>query len=213
MFVFTQQRSLQNNTFLLLIPNRNIQASWKKKFLRTRKVSSSSLKFKFPCMNFFQLSHFKVDSKICRTPHENWGRRWHHCCDNFEWNWYIDRSSILWSRTFIRGWLQRLTPMSKTKHLRQMLICRLDRAVNDRIQMWWLAKFFWIFKFKYTTKTLHYDLFYTESASDFKTYPYEISTKIYFVVQLFKKVWTWGGEILNALFCKNDLFPWCWMLS
>ena len=159
MFVLKQQRSLQNNTFLFLIPNRNIQASWKMKFLRTRKVSSSSLKFKFPCMNFFQLSHFKVDSKICRTPHENWGRRWHHCCDNFEWNWYIDRSSILWSRTFIRGWLQRLTPMSKTKHLRQMLICRLDRAVNERIQMWWLAKFFWIFKFKYTTKTLHYDLF------------------------------------------------------
>ena len=128
MFVLKQQRSLQNNTFLFLIPNRNIQASWKMKFLRTRKVSSSSLKFKFPCMNFFQLSHFKVDSKICRTPRENWCRRWHHCCDNFEWNWYNDRSSVLRSRTFVMGWLQRITPVFKTKHLRQMLICRLDKG-------------------------------------------------------------------------------------
>ena len=92
------------------------------------KVSSSSLKFKFPCMNFFQLSHFKVDSKICRTPRENWCRRWHHCCDNFEWNWYNDRSSVLRSRTFVMGWLQRITPVFKTKHLRQMLICRLDKG-------------------------------------------------------------------------------------
>ena len=89
--------------FWFLIPNRNIQASWKMKFLRAKKVSSSSLKFKFPFMNFFQLSHFKVDSKICRIPLENGGRRWHyHCCDNFELNWYIDRSSILQSRTFVR---------------------------------------------------------------------------------------------------------------
>ena len=92
------------------------------------KVSSSSLKFKFPCMNFFQLSHFKVDSKICRTPRENWCRRWHHCCDNFEWNWYSDRSSVLWSGTFVMGCLQRITPVFKTKHLRQMLICRLDKG-------------------------------------------------------------------------------------
>ena len=70
--------------FWFLITNRNIQASWKIKFLRKRKVSSSSLKFRLPCMNFSQLSHFKVDSKFCRTPSENGGSRWYYCCDNFE---------------------------------------------------------------------------------------------------------------------------------
>ena len=116
-FVLKQQRFLQSNTFLFLILNRNIQASWKIKFLRPRKVSSSTLKFKFPCMNFFQLSHFKFDFKICRARPENGVRRWHHCCD--------------------KG----ITPVFKTKNLRQMLICKLDRTVNDRIQMWWLAIF------------------------------------------------------------------------
>ena len=123
-FVLKQQRFLQSNTFLFLIPNRNIQASWKMKFLRPRKVSSSSLKFKFPCMIFFQLSYLKFNSKICWVRLENGVRRWHHCCD--------------------KG----MIPVFKTKNLRQMLICKLDRTVNDRIQMWWLAIFFWIFKLK-----------------------------------------------------------------
>ena len=102
--LFWNSKDLYKTThFWFLIPNRNIQPSWKMKYLRERKVSSSSLKFKSPCMNFSQLSHFKVDSKICRIPLENGGRRWHHhCCDNFELNWYIDRSSILQRRTFVR---------------------------------------------------------------------------------------------------------------
>ena len=123
-FGLKQQRFLQINTFLFLIPNRKIQALWKMKFLRPRKVPSSSLKLKFPCMNFFQLSHFKFNSNICRARPENGVRRWHHCCD--------------------KG----MTPVFKTKNLRQMLICKLDSTVNDRIEMWWLAIFFWIFKFK-----------------------------------------------------------------
>ena len=76
--------------------------------------------------------------------------------------------------------------------------------------MWWLAKFFWIFKFKETTKTLNCDMFRPQPTKKvyltFGRTLTKISTKIYFVVELFKKVWTWGGEILNALFCKNDLF-------
>ena len=123
-FVLKQQRVLQSYTFFFLIPNRIIQASWKMKLLRPRKVSSSFLKFKFPCMIFFQLCHFKFNYKICRARLENGVSRWHHCFD--------------------KG----MTPVFKTKNLRQMLIYKLDRTVNDRIQMWWLANFFWIFKFK-----------------------------------------------------------------
>ena len=101
--LFWNSKDLYKTThFWFLIPNRNIQASWEMKFVRTRKESSSSLKFKFPCMNFSQLSYLKVDSKICRTPSENGGSKWHHCCENFELNEYIDRSSILQSRTFVR---------------------------------------------------------------------------------------------------------------
>ena len=99
--------------------------------------------------------------------------------------------------------------MFKSKKLRQMLSFELDRAVNDRIQMWWLAKSFWILKFKDATKALNWNIQvppYKESASDFWTYPYEVSTKIYFVVELLRKVWTWFDEILNGSFCKSDLF-------
>ena len=95
MFVLKQQRSLQNNTFLVFDMKQKHSSIKKMKFLRTRKVPSSSLKFKFPFK-------FKFGNKICRTPPENEGSRWHHCHDNFEWNWYIDRSSILQSRTFVR---------------------------------------------------------------------------------------------------------------
>ena len=122
-FILKQQRFLQSSTFLFLIPNRNIQALWIMKFLRPRKVPSSSLKFKFPCMIFFQLSHFKFNFKIFKAPPDG-VRIWHHCCD--------------------KG----MTPVFNTKSLKQMLICKLDRTVNDRIQMQWLAIFFWIFKFK-----------------------------------------------------------------
>ena len=99
--VLKHQRSLKNNIFgfwyqIETFKHHEKWNSWGKK------VSSSSLKCKFPCMNFPQLSHFKVDSKICRTPSENGGSRWHHCCDNFELNWYIDRSSIQQGRTFLR---------------------------------------------------------------------------------------------------------------
>ena len=94
--LFWNSKDLYKTThFWILISNRNIQASWKMKFLRTRKVPSSSLQFKFPFK-------FKFGNKICRTPPENEGSRWHHCHDNFEWNWYIDRSTILQSRTFVR---------------------------------------------------------------------------------------------------------------
>ena len=33
------------------------------------------------------------------------------------------------------SWLQGMTPVFKTKNLKQMLICKLDTAVNDRTQM------------------------------------------------------------------------------
>ena len=156
-FILKQQRFLQSNTFSFLITNRNIQASWKMKFLRPRKVSSSSLKFKFPCMIFFQLSYFKFNSKICRARLENGVRRWHHCCD--------------------KG----MIPVFKTKNLRQMLICKLDRTVNDRIQMWWLAI--------YGSNLMKY------------------ISKDWFCCRTFGlKVWTWVEEILNVLFFKSDDF-------
>ena len=92
--VFWNSKNLYKTThFWFLISNKNIQLLWKMKFLRTRKVSSSSLKFKFPFK-------FKFDSKVCKTHPENEGSRWQHCYDNFEWNWYIDRSSKFHSRTF-----------------------------------------------------------------------------------------------------------------
>ena len=52
-FILKQQTFLQSNTFLFLITNRNIQASWKMKFLRPRKVSSSSLKFNYKKIVWF----------------------------------------------------------------------------------------------------------------------------------------------------------------
>ena len=91
-----------------------------------------------------------------------------------------------------------------------MLIFKLDKAINNRIQMWWLGKAFWIFKFKDTTKTLKSDMFWSQPIQQvhltFEPTLMKYQQRFYFVVEFFKKVWTWVCEVLNRVSCKSDPF-------
>ena len=110
----------------------------------------------------------------------------------------------LTSKTWLQGLLSGNDSFLKAKKWKKMLICGKDRPVKDKNPNAMAAKFFWIYKFKGSTKMLKCNIFRSKTRQKvrmaFEHCPFEISTNFYFLVELHKKVWTWSSEVASVPF-------------
>ena len=123
---------------------------------------------------------------------------------NFKRRVIIKTDRRLTSNTWLQGLLSGNDSFLKAKKWKKMLICGKDRPVKDKNPNAMAAKFFWIYKFKGSTKMLKCNIFRFKTRQKvrmaFERCPFEISTNFYFLVELYKKVWTWSSEVASVPF-------------